>query len=313
MCDVLLARPVAATPAAAAAGGDAWPGEPSVAAAEGDGSAAVQLRTLAAADAVAAELPEDAAWLRGVLPSAVRVAPIRFVTRARYDPPPPPPPPASGPAGRRGLLFLGSAHGVNADAAVWLATAVLPALRRRLEEAGGAAAAEREGRLTVVGPDMDHVTALRGLPGVHVEGRVRAGEAAGSGGGLDAVAAGCRLFASPAVSGRGSFKTKTLTALSRGLPVLATPAAALGLRRPAAAGHAPLTGVFEAPADAEEYAAAAARLLLDDALWAAASAAAAAFARAHFGPDALLAELRELLAAAEEAHGRGSLSSAALQ
>ncbi len=151
----------------------------------------------------------------------------------------------------------------------------------------------------VVGPDMDHVAALRGLDGVRVEGRVRAGPEAGPGGGLDALAAECRLFASPAVSGRASFKTKALPALARGLPVLTTPAGALGLRRPPAAGHAPLTGVFVAPAEAEAYAAEAARLLLaGDGAWAAASAAAAAFARERFGPTALRREMRTLLGAA---------------
>jgi len=176
--------------------------------AAGGGAAARQLLELGEADAVGIELPEDVHWIQELYPD-LPAFPIRFVRSSWYD--------ESGRwqvgAGgggearrRKGILMLGSAHSINVDGVEWFLERVLPLLRE-------------ESRLTphdmkvfIVGPDMNHKDSLKAHltgGGIEIHGRLRGQE-------LEYLMQSCRVFASPIVSGRPSFKTKNLEPLANG-------------------------------------------------------------------------------------------------
>ena len=80
-----------------------------------------------------AELPEDAAFLRPLLPN-VPVRPVRFIRAATYDLQAVPPLGRSREVSlptRRGMLMMGSAHTINVEAVVFVLDHVLPVLQAR--------------------------------------------------------------------------------------------------------------------------------------------------------------------------------------
>ena len=91
-----------------------------------------------------------------------------------------------------------------------------------------------------------------------------------------------------------SYQTKNMEPLARGLPVVTTRLAAMGLHREPAAGHNH-TGVFIVPAHPRLVADQVVQLLSNATLWQQASEGASAFIGAHFLPHALEAEISELL------------------
>jgi hypothetical protein len=178
-----------------------------------------QLMGLAAGDAVGVELPEDVAWLRAALPQQL-VLPLRFATATAA--PSPPAVAEAGWSGRRGLVWVGSAHEDNRKALELVALKVLPRVRQRLLREGRGL---HDGRLLVVGGGTDDVAALRGreAEGLEVLGHVQE---------LDAVLGGVKVCVSPTLYGRRRFQTKHLQALARGLPVVTTLKGAAGYRLP---------------------------------------------------------------------------------
>jgi hypothetical protein len=182
--------------------------EASVWVSEGRAHAALQLFSLTAADAVGTELPEDTDFLAPLLPH-VPVRPLRYIRGSHYDYAPlcnageGPLPASTGSTaefvGRRGMLFMGSAHSINVESVVFLMDEILPRLLAR-----GVAAEDLV--LHVIGPNMNHqqhILEHRMQRHLRLYGRVRGPE-------QEALMQGVKVFVSPAVSGPASFKTKNL-------------------------------------------------------------------------------------------------------
>ena len=183
-----------------------------------------QLLGIAAADAVAVELPEDARWLKSLLPE-LPVFPVRFASTA----PPLAAHAVASFATRKGLVWIGSAHWDNLKAVEFVALHVLPLVRKRVPA--------DDGRLLVAGGGTDSIESLQGLEGVEVLGHVSD---------MDALLQQAKLCVSPTLYGRRRFQTKHLQALARGVPVVTTDKGAAGYhlkrlgqqqRRATAAGH----------------------------------------------------------------------------
>lgn len=183
------------------------------------------------------------------------------------------------------MMMMGSAHTINVQSVVFVLDEILPALR-------ALGVAEEELVVHVIGPNMNHQPQLsqhREKEKLRLHGRVRGVQ-------LDSLFNETKVFLSPAVSGLASFKTKNLEALARGLPVVTSRLAALGLERASGSGHTH-TGVSIVASDPHQLAAAVAELLEEEALWRRASTGARAFAHAHFHPRNLELEVQALLAA----------------
>jgi glycosyltransferase involved in cell wall biosynthesis len=156
-------------------------------------------------DALLSVSEEEAGYFRDLGGRAVHVVP-NGVDCAAYS---------SLPTGRRGaplLLYVGAMSWLpNACAAKFLATEVMPGLRRRFPAA----------RLRVVGRDpTPEVLALRGLPGVEVTGTVKSM--------LPHLEEATALVV-PLESGGGT-RLKILEAFAAGLPVVSTAVGCEGLR-----------------------------------------------------------------------------------
>jgi GT2 family glycosyltransferase/glycosyltransferase involved in cell wall biosynthesis len=143
---------------------------------------------------------------------------------------------------RAGLAFVGSfGHAPNTDAALWLATEILPRVRERLPEV----------QLHLVGAEPPpELQALAATPGLRLHGHVAD---------LDALLDRCLVSVAPLRFGAG-VKGKVNQALARGLPVVATACAAEGMELQD--GREVLLAD-----DAEGFAAAIVRLHEDAALW----------------------------------------------
>ncbi|MDQ0377051.1 glycosyltransferase [Amycolatopsis thermophila] len=201
---------------------------------------------------------------RDLLADLAPGAPVQVLSNVHI-----PGPPAS-PAGRPGVLFVGSfEHPPNRDAAYWLAGEIWPLVRRRLPEAV----------LDLVGHDpTDELRALDGH-GVRFRGWVAD---------LAALYDTARLSVAPLRFGAG-VKGKVGESLAAGVPVVGTTLAFEGMRL--RDGEEVLVGD-----KAEEIADGIVSLLTDDALWLRLSRAGQAAVAAQFGPDVARAALTELLA-----------------
>lgn len=172
-------------------------------------------------------------------------------------------------AERKDLFFVGGyQHPPNVDAAQWFANSIWPLIRGRLPGV----------RFHLIGSKApESVRALAG-DGIEFHGFVRD---------LDPWLDGCRLAVAPLRYGAG-VKGKVNMSMSRGQPVVATPAAVEGL-------HATDGVDVLVAADADAFAEAVVRLYQDEALWNRLSAAAVENVRRHFSIDVAQERLRELL------------------
>jgi hypothetical protein len=131
--------------------------------------------------------------------------PVQPIPNAVELPAPPP-----RPAGALQLLFVGNlTYAPNVEAAEFLATSILPEVRRQLGEGVS---------LELVGPSDSRIGALAG-PGVRVRGFVRD---------LAPVYAAAGAVVCPIRAAAGT-RFKLLEAFAHGVPVVASPAAAAGL------------------------------------------------------------------------------------
>jgi GT2 family glycosyltransferase/glycosyltransferase involved in cell wall biosynthesis len=167
---------------------------------------------------------------------------------------------APGREGRAGLLFVGGfRHPPNVDAAVWMATEILPRVRERLPDL----------ELHVAGAEAPApVLALAQLPGVRVLGHVPD---------LAPLLDACIAGVAPLRYGAG-IKGKVNQGLAQGLPMVATPCAVEGmfLRD----GEDVLVA-----GDAAAFADAIVRLAGDPVLWARLQAGGFENTRRHFSRD----------------------------
>ena len=187
--------------------------------------------------------------------------------------------PRRGFAERRDLLFIGGfAHPPNADAVRWFAGSVLPLLRERLPGAV----------LHVIGTVDAHSRHALVGNGIVMHGQVDD---------LDPWLDGCRVSIAPLRFGAG-VKGKINTAMSCGLPVVATGVAAeaMGLSDGADVLLADTPGAF---ADAVV------RVYTDEALWQRLSRGGLDNVRRYFSPDRARAALRFALG---DAPGRAGIS-----
>lgn len=173
---------------------------------------------------------------------------------------------------RRDVVFVGGfGHPPNEDAVRWLVSEIWPLVRARRDDLV----------LHLIGDMPDTARQEFTGHGVVTHGRVES---------LDEWMNGCRIALAPLRYGAG-VKGKVNTAMSYGLPVVATPIAAEGMRLE--------DGVNVLLADgAPAFAQAILRLYDDDDLWNKLSAASAAHVWRHFSFDMAKATLQTALARA---------------
>lgn len=170
-------------------------------------------------------------------------------------------PPGPGPENRRGALFVGGwGHHPNQDAIHWLADTIWPLVQQRSPGC----------RLHVVGDLPDEIMQwLNGLPGIHAHGRLPD---------LQPLMDSCRFALAPLRVGAG-VKGKVNSAMSHGLPVIATSIAAEGMFI--------TPGIHALVADLpEEIVEAIVALNQDDTLWSALSAGGRQNVHEHFSAQA---------------------------
>jgi glycosyltransferase involved in cell wall biosynthesis len=166
------------------------------------------------------------------------------------------------PAGRSGLLFVGSfAHPPNIDGLDWFFREVLPRVR----------SLGCQQIVRVVGNGMQHYVPDSRDGAVEVRGWVDAGT-------LESLYAHARVVVAPLRYG-GGVKGKVLEAMAHGVPCVATAAAIQGL-------PASRTGIEPAD-DPGQFAANIGALVDDDDLWAGRSRTALAYLHAAYGRAAL--------------------------
>ncbi len=175
-----------------------------------------------------------------------------------------------GPDGRADMLFVGGmSHAPNLDAVRWFCGDVLPRIRQRLPDAG----------LHIVGEISEAVRAeFSSQPGVTMHGRIAH---------LQPLLDSCRLSVAPLRFGAG-VKGKVNSAMSHGLPVVATSVAAEGMHL--ADGRDVLIAD-----DGQSFADACIRLFTDDALWRQLSEGGRENIRRHFSREAAAAVLEQAL------------------
>jgi O-antigen biosynthesis protein len=171
--------------------------------------------------------------------------------------------------GRRDVLFVGGfGHPPNADAVRWLASDILPAMRRQLPGV----------RVLVAGDVPDADRQALASEGIDMLGRVDD---------LAPLMASCLASVAPLRFGAG-VKGKVNMAMSHGLPVIGTTVAVEGMHL--------ADGVDVLVADTPDgFASAYARLAADAALWQSLSEHGLANVRAHFSVDAARDALRRAM------------------
>jgi glycosyltransferase involved in cell wall biosynthesis len=214
-----------------------------------------ELRILDAFSQVLAIQPEEARWLGALLPGRVILAPHAVPLLPRAQGSPPGALPRIG--------FLGGASPMNQDAASWLLDQVWPAiapLGAELHIAGGVCEAAPRGRsgVTLHGEVADHHAFLASLD----------------------------IAVNPVAYG-GGLKIKTVEYLAHGLPAVLSAEALYGIA--GGAGQA-----YALARDRAEFVDAVAALVRDRDLRQRMGIAAQAFARRHFGPEALAPGMRAL-------------------
>ncbi len=171
--------------------------------------------------------------------------------------------------GRRGVLFVGGfAHPPNRDAAHWLVEEIMPRLHRELPGMP----------LHLVGSIPDDERASLQREHVHVHGQVAE---------LGPWMESCLVAAAPLRTGAG-VKGKVNSAMSHGVPVVATPMAAEGMHL--VDGHDVLVAET-----AGQFAAAIVRLAREPELWERLSANGQENIRQHFSRDRAREALRRAL------------------
>ncbi len=237
-------------------------GDPTASALSGKAAASreLELGLVRASDLTLVVSEYEQHLLRGLVPEAdVRV--LSNVHHAAGDVP--------GPAGRAGLLFVGSFdHLPNRDAVRWMAQEVLPLVHRRYPGAV----------LHVVGsnPSPDVLELAGGS--VEVHGWVAD---------LAPLHQRCRVSVAPLRFGAG-VKGKVGESMAAGLPTVGTPVAVEGM------GLVEGRDVLVAT-DAAGFAEAVVQLLDDDALWCTLSDAGSSAITQRFGPDVARAALADVL------------------
>jgi len=181
-------------------------------------------------------------------------------------------------AEREGLLFVGGfRHPPNVDAAIWLAQEIMPIVRELLP---GVPA-------YVIGSNMPRSVAE--LAGIEPVGFVED---------LEPWLQRCRVSVSPLRYGAG-VKGKVNQAMSRGLPVVATPMSIEGM-------HLVEGEEVLVADDARAFAEAVARAYRDEATWNRLSQAGLANVERHFSPRVARQALEELLEGVERRAARGT-------
>jgi GT2 family glycosyltransferase len=222
----------------------------------------VEIALVKAADATLVVSEAEERVLKDLLPEApVHLLPNVHVVREDVP----------GPEGREGLLFVGNfQHDPNVDAARFLATEIMPRVRRELPDAG----------LTIVGqPANSGIGALAG-EGVRVTGWVPD---------VEPYLRSAKVFAGALRFGAGT-SGKLGESMAAGLPGVTSSliAEAMGLR----------DGVEALVADdAEAFAAAVVRLYRDHDLWRALSAAGREYIRRELSPERAAERLATILSA----------------
>ncbi|PNS09232.1 glycosyltransferase [Solilutibacter silvestris] len=170
---------------------------------------------------------------------------------------------------RSGLLFIGGTqHAPNRDALAWLACELFPAIRARLPDI----------ELHVVGAIEDRELAQFSTHGIVFHGHVP---------NLEPYLSGCRVSVAPLRIGAG-VKGKINTAMSHGIPVVATSIAIEGM-------HLTDGGDVLVGDDAESFAHAVARVYDDAEMWEHFSRAGALNVAEHYSPDLAKTALSKLL------------------
>ena len=224
-----------------------------------------ELDLIAASDCTLLTSGVELELVRRELPSA-RLELLGNIHRVRE--------PRHGFAERRDLLFIGGfAHPPNADAVHWFAEAVLPLLRKRLPDAV----------LHVIGTVDEPARRSLAIDGLVLHGRVDD---------IDPWLDGCRVSIAPLRFGAG-VKGKINTAMSCGLPVVATSVAAEAM------GLSDGTDVLLADTPGA-FADAVVRACTDETLWLRLSQGGRDNVRRHFSPEQARAALRRVLGDARD-------------
>ena len=202
---------------------------------------------------------------------------VRARTVLPYALPSRPAPAAAAPGN---IVFVGGfRHTPNEDAALWLASEIMPRLRQHFPAV----------TLTIVGSNP--TPAVLGLAGkgIEVRGFVSDEE-------LDAIYSQARVALCPLRVGAG-VKLKVVEAMHRGVAVVTTTVGAQGLPG--------LSELIDVTDTAEGLAEAAARLMTDDVLWLRRTRAQTDYVAQRFTPEALQASLIDAFEAASSSPARG--------
>ena len=172
------------------------------------------------------------------------------------------------------IIFIGGfRHSPNVDAAVWLATEILPHIQRERADA----------KLIIAGSNPTRAVLALARPGVEVRGFVSDEE-------LETIYAEARVALCPLRFGAG-VKLKVVEAMHRGVPVVTTTVGAQGLPD--------LSALCDVADEAKSLAAATLRLLSDDRLWLERVSAQANYVRSRFSIESMRLAVTTALADAE--------------
>ena len=172
------------------------------------------------------------------------------------------------------IIFIGGfRHTPNVDAAVWLATEILPLIQRERADA----------KLIIAGSNPTRAVLALARPGVEVRGFVSDEE-------LETIYAEARVALCPLRFGAG-VKLKVVEAMHRGVPVVTTGIGAQGLPD--------LSALCDVADEAKSLAAATLRLLSDDRLWLERVSAQANYVRSRFSIESMRLAMTTALADAE--------------
>jgi GT2 family glycosyltransferase/ubiquinone/menaquinone biosynthesis C-methylase UbiE len=172
------------------------------------------------------------------------------------------------------IIFIGGfRHTPNVDAAIWLATEILPLIQRERADA----------KLIIAGSNPTRAVLALARPGVEVRGFVSDEE-------LETIYAEARVALCPLRFGAG-VKLKVVEAMHRGVPVVTTTVGAQGLPD--------LSALCDVADEAKSLAAATLRLLSDDRLWLERVSAQANYVRSRFSIESMRLAMTTALADAE--------------
>jgi GT2 family glycosyltransferase len=172
------------------------------------------------------------------------------------------------------IIFIGGfRHTPNVDAAIWLATEILPLIQRERADA----------KLIIAGSNPTRAVLALARPGVEVRGFVSDEE-------LETIYAEARVALCPLRFGAG-VKLKVVEAMHRGVPVVTTTVGAQGLPD--------LSALCDVADEAKYLAVATLRLLSDDRLWLERVSAQANYVRSRFSIESMRLAVTTALADAE--------------